>query len=221
MADPLKTIWVSPDDIELRMPALSAEYRWTGTAKVKSGNWDLRAEQFDELTIHQCFQMRFVDGVEWEEIPYIRECAYGNQWWRGATTPEAVFARCERMDQLYEAIRRKGIIPANERIETDLDVAVARDDPLDPFLDDITVNIGRNGELIFVDGKHRLSIAKIQGLESIPARPLVRHSHWQGYREEIRNADSVTELSPEARQHVQHPDMRDVAATLDAPQQDR
>lgn len=214
IADPLKVIWVSPDAIQLRAPTLSAAYRWSGTAKVKSGEWDLRAEPFEEHPIYQCFREHFAEGTDWREIPFIRECAYGNRWWRDASTPEAVFSRCEKIDQLYADIEREGIVPASERASTDLAVAIERGEPLYPFLDDITVNIGRDGQLIFVDGKHRLSIAKIQNLESIPVRPLVRHSRWQAFREEIWAADSVSELAPHVRQQLHHPDMRDVSGDL-------
>lgn len=43
-------------------------------------------------------------------------------------------------------------------------------------LDELTINIGRDGQLIRNSGgRHRVSMARILGIEEIPARVLVRH----------------------------------------------
>ncbi len=41
--------------------------------------------------------------------------------------------------------------------------------------DEITVNIGRDGDLLFNNGAHRLSIVKILDIEKIPIRIVVIH----------------------------------------------
>lgn len=64
---------------------------------------------------------------------------------------------------------------------------------------EISIHIGRNGELIFHDGRNRLSIAKILGLDSIPVVVLVRHKQWQDTRDRLTNDNS--------REEPTHPDL--------------
>lgn len=46
------------------------------------------------------------------------------------------------------------------------------------MINEILVDVGRDGELLLVDGRHRLSIAKILGLDEIPVVKHVRHEQW-------------------------------------------
>lgn len=48
---------------------------------------------------------------------------------------------------------------------------------------EILVDIARNGELLFVTGRHRLSLAKILGLDRISVAIAVRHPKWLEHHE--------------------------------------
>lgn len=65
---------------------------------------------------------------------------------------------------------------------------------------EIAVDVGRDGQLLFVDGRHRLAIAKILGLDTVPIVFLVRHSSWMEQREIFAKDESV----------LDHPDLRDM-----------
>lgn len=43
------------------------------------------------------------------------------------------------------------------------------------YLDEVKVDIARDGSYRFVDGRYRLSLAKIAGIDEIPAVVVVRH----------------------------------------------
>jgi len=43
---------------------------------------------------------------------------------------------------------------------------------------EITINIGRNGDFFFQDGRHRLAIAKVLNIKTVPVKILVRHKLW-------------------------------------------
>lgn len=58
---------------------------------------------------------------------------------------------------------------------------------------EITVNIGRNGEILLNKGWHRLSVSKAIGLDSIPVRIAVRHSKWQEKRRNILEENEIHE----------------------------
>ncbi|ELY51869.1 hypothetical protein C494_02011 [Natronorubrum bangense JCM 10635] len=68
-------------------------------------------------------------------------------------------------------------------------------------LDEVTVDVGRNGELLHVDGIHRLTVAKLLDLNEIPVVFLIRHKEWTEYREKLCEGD---EPIPD------HPDLRDL-----------
>jgi hypothetical protein len=79
---------------------------------------------------------------------------------------------------------------------------------LPPEHSEVEVVIGRDGEILFNDGKHRFSIARCAGVDSIPVRVIARHTEWQKLREEVARAESDSDLSPEAKSQLSHPDMR-------------
>lgn len=62
--------------------------------------------------------------------------------------------------KLYNSISENGIIPA-QKLNNKFDIS---------NFDDIIVDISRDKELLFVDGRHRLVIAKQLELEKIPVR---------------------------------------------------
>lgn len=54
-----------------------------------------------------------------------------------------------------------------------------------PEHDEVMVNIGRKGNIIFEDGRHRFLVAKAMKIDKIPVRVFVRHGEWQRRRENI------------------------------------
>ncbi|SDL08606.1 hypothetical protein SAMN04515672_0125 [Natronorubrum texcoconense] len=95
---------------------------------------------------------------------------------------QEVLDRVEQIGHLYKRIESDGYQPQYELVD--------RQSPpqsglfLDT-LDEVAINVGRDGELLHVDGLHRLSIAKIQGIDRIPVVFLVRHPQWMEYRDSV------------------------------------
>jgi hypothetical protein len=90
-----------------------------------------------------------------------------------------------RYDEMYRTLQRTGYKTQQELcretgVRFDNRVGV-----LDRLTDEITVDIGRDGELRFVDGRHRLCLAKLLGLSAIPVVVLVRHAAWLPKREAV------------------------------------
>jgi len=67
--------------------------------------------------------------------------------------------------------------------------------------------IGRHGEYMRVDGAHRISMAKILGLESIPVQICLVHKQWQELRYDVYKNGFPDEYDEELRDH---PDLQDV-----------
>ena len=71
---------------------------------------------------------------------------------------------------------------------------------------EIAVDIGRNGELLLVSGKHRYCLARVLGLDEIPVTFLVRHAKWMNVRRELANGTDPALCESVA----DHPDLRDL-----------
>lgn len=78
------------------------------------------------------------------------------------------------LDSLIDSIREHGLLSNWSFHE-----AVGRPSGvLERHVGEVCVDVGRDGELLFVNGKHRLCIAKVLGVDSVPVAPLVYHRQW-------------------------------------------
>lgn len=204
---PDRLIRVAPDRIETVAEFPVAKFRLNGI--VRCGEWDLDATPFEELAIYRAFRRHFYDGVPWTETAFFERVVEaiddGAEPW-GCGSRAAFEARCRRLDALYESMRSGGY-----RTQAAL---LAAGDRSNPFAgtadttgkrrrDEIAVHIGRRGALIFEDGRNRLSMAKLLGIEAVPVRVLLRHCEWQATREAYVRGDI-----DESSDLVNHPDLR-------------
>jgi SAM-dependent methyltransferase len=83
--------------------------------------------------------------------------------------------------------------------------------------DEITVCIGRYGDLLFSDGAHRLAIAKILNLPRVPIKVAVRHRDWITFRDELLQYynHSQGSMVEKVIQPVTHIDFLDVPFSED------
>ena len=132
---------------------------------------------------------------------------------RGGETREEILEHWETYDELYHELANAGYTTQRERVRNGVEPK-RFPEALD---DEIAIDVARDGELLFVDGSHRLCIAKLLDLDAIPVTCYYRHREWMDVRESIYGADSVDELDDTARRRLQanHPDLRDLDAPLD------
>ena len=219
--DPFKIVWVDPTTIEHnsknRFSYLNGKYRDSG--KIVGGNWDLSNEKqgkttiYDsgepENTIYNSFCLHFEQGYEWENTPFIQKVIRRiedgeDSVWHGCSTKSEVLKRCGKMDKMFQDMKENGYMSQKEIVKR------RSPDLKNPHrfkraYDEVVVNIGRDGQLLFVGGHHRLAMAKILGIDEIPVRLFVRHKQWQELRDEIHNNGL-----PEGREDLRdHPDIED------------
>lgn len=237
---PQKLIRVNPGDVEyLIVPKFSKQVSRQSTL-VKAGAWDRAfSEQcvlisskgvhegitnptlidFDNYIFYTSAKEHFCQGVPWTETAAFQQLANeGMSWSDRYATKEATLQTFKEVDRLYENINKHGYKTQVELMEQD-DLQFDSENirtAQGPF-HEVAVNIGREGELFFDDGRHRFVVAKVLGLDAIPVRVAVRHTEWQSLRQEIGNASSIAELSPRAKVHDDHPDMEDVRPDLTGP----
>lgn len=214
---PARLLWVDPAEIQRTVswteistdrkgdehPRFQApNYRLAG--RVFGGEWDQREACFEQSTIYQSFVDHFEEGVPWEQTAFYEESTAaldsGATLW-GCETIAAFDERCEEIEQLYNRIGTDGYRTQRELHDQTRPIATV-DRLYRAVWGEIAVSIGRDGGWVFVDGRNRLAIAKIQGIEAVPVVVLVRHTGWQQLRNRVaRGAVGPSALPDERRSH--------------------
>jgi len=222
---PYKLINIDPNDVNyLLSPRFEARRINEGTY-IESGGWDKRYSDeklyytndyegifqkphlvhFDNYIFYESICRHFHKGLEWEQTK-IYDWFVDNlddQSIERYNSVEKIDQRLNWLDELYDEIEKCGY-----KKQSELKRKKLLGKP--PEYNEIRINIGREGEIIFDDGRHRFMIAKALRLDSIPVRVLVRHKEWQKLRSEVAKADNPKELSEKAKKHLSHPDMKTV-----------
>ena len=237
-ADPRQLRYVDPTRIQRTSP-FETLFCFRKLGAVRGGDWDRDCERLDDRFdyIWDALEARYAEGRAWEDVELVQDVLAGERRWRFATGQE-VWDWVETLDEVYESIRSEGYYAARELLDASFDEAseAVHDSLADRFapvanesmlfedrddvaifdwIADVQVDIGRDGEVLQHNGRHRLWMAQHLGLDEIPVCVFVRHDEWQALRDEVAAATSVEELSDRARRHLDHPDMVDVRDSLD------
>ncbi len=187
-----KTYWIDPKRITRAFsiaafnrldPNMKLPFRIHPRAehgRILGGDWDLKTIAFEETDVWAAFTQHFVGGKPWSETSFYRRVLDtidgGVRMWECASREEFE-VRLQRLDGLFRDIQTQGYRTQDElgvvtggRIESD----------------EIQVHIGRHGDYIFADGRHRLCIAKILGLDRVPVKVSRRHKRWVALRRDIQ-----------------------------------
>ncbi|NGM67800.1 hypothetical protein G6M89_02040 [Natronolimnobius sp. AArcel1] len=172
-AEPFEIVEVDPSEIEFvtgRGP-FPGRFRWIDIGTVSGGDWDRSTERVDDLPVVRELMQRFDQENAWSEVSPPASDADGE-----SMTFAAEIDR-EAVDRLYASIaadgykRKRGLLKQNGHEST------AAHPRFEPY-DEVVVDIGRDGELLFVDGRHRLAIARCLNIDRIPVRIAARHREW-------------------------------------------
>jgi len=170
----MRVTYVDPADIqfgqkpESQFPAKST-YRFT-----RGGDWDQRLLPVEEHLLYKAYVDRFIRNKPWESTLFYEVAASGIESgtpFRGEYSDlSALKQRFNRCENLYYQIEANGY-KSNRELYREGKV-----ENILFLLDEVTVNISRNGDMILNDGWHRFVSARLIGLSRIPVRVLVRHS---------------------------------------------
>jgi len=192
VADPYKIIEINPQKVTewLTEYPSGRNSKWDFYGTIIDGDWDKNTQPFEETAFFKSMKSHFLNDFSWEEVGIIEH----------SHDPDRGIDGYYKIDNLYQEIKENGYrkIPRNSKT-----------DPRKYNV--VSVHVGRKGDFIFSgSGNHRLSIAKILGLNLIPVRVLGRHKQWQELREEIYKNGL-----PEEHENLRdHPDLQDVLDLL-------
>lgn len=224
--DPDLVYWIDPARIILhtnyagsdpgKPPKDRVFHHQKDRGRAVGGDWDISSYRFDDLSIVQAIYARVQRGAAWEDTPFyqeaLRNLAAGKRAGWQIESGAGLEAHCARIDKLIASIRANGY-RRNSEVALEGERKGITGHP--EYSDEISVNIGRNGEYLFQDGRHRLAVAKALGVERVPVKVLVRHLQWVEFRQYVRSLSMGGGASARVGELYQspiHPDLRDIPA---------
>jgi hypothetical protein len=204
-----KVYWVSPHRIVFSSLLEFSHHDFKG--HILGGNWDHLEKRFDTLDLYIAIKEVCKEGKKWSDTVFYQrvldDIRKGQLLW-GCQDESDLVKRCKYIESLFQSICNDGYKSQRElflagKIQ---DQVVAEEE--------VTVSIGRYGDLLFCDGAHRMAIAKLIGVTTIPIKVAVRHKDWIKFRNELlfyARHGSVTD-NGKLYQPVTHPDLADLPA---------
>ncbi len=192
-----EVVYINPTEICYQ--SLTCNNKYKNIRSIEGGDWDLKRQKFEDMDIFVAFREHFRNGVPLSKSKahsrILKEIEEGMLKW-GCKTEDELNARWRGIDELYFDIKTRGYKTQRELGNPN-------------FIDEVTVKIGRDGALLFEDGRHRLSIAKILGLQSIPVIITKRHYEWAKFKAKLLS------YAEEGRiyQPLLHPDLRSIPSS--------
>jgi hypothetical protein len=205
--DPDRLLTVPPTDIEFKTLLPGSALRGRGCGWVLDGDWDAHEHPFMNDRRYRAVRDVVSRGLGWkdteeyaEAVDTLKKGIPVRHCWTG----EDLDRRYEALDRLVEAIRRDGYLTQRElRRGRTREAQLGRQD-------DISVAIGRDGDILYRDGAHRLAIAKLVGTPLLPVEVEVRHAGWMEFRLEIELY--AARHGRRVPQPLLHPDLDDIPA---------
>lgn len=174
----------------------------------KLGKLECYIIKFEDKIVYQSFYQHFIGGKKWEETDFykivINEIREG-KYVKGCSSVSEYNKRCKALDKLYHDIKNNGI-----KIQKKVNgVSLLKQNRIKENRDEIRIMIGPKGELIHCNGQHRLAMAKILNLDSVPVHIFNRDKKWMKFRKEILTY-TRREMDGKAYQPLLHPDLGDI-----------
>lgn len=173
LANSVNAFWVPPQRIIFN--AMKEFDYATYQGKVIGGNWDLLINKFEDLDIYDAFERVFFRGQKWADTLFYQRILgrlkKGEIIWE-CSTEEDFLRMCQGMELWYEEVKEEGCRSQEERPHW------VKDCDLLDLEHEVTVSIGRWGDMLFCNGARQLAIAKILNISEIPIKIAVRHPGW-------------------------------------------
>ena len=167
-------VWVSPRKVYLvsSLPETRRRELIRHDGATLGGDWDQKIDsrRFEELDVYKAFRERMIHGRPWGETTFYNRVVYairnGESKWK-CETEEQFQSRCMSLERLYRSIAESGY-----KSQTELKTGESKHE--------ICVAMNRDSGLVFLDGRHRLAIAKLLDLRIVPVRIAVYHADVKG-----------------------------------------
>jgi len=207
---PLTVLWIDPDLVDSFIRDISLNRRFD-IGKVRGGDWDKNQIPVSQWRVYRGLKQRFEDGIEWKNTEYYQmgcdRLRESGSAWQCTSPAEFLAQRCYYVDELYESIRQHGYQRQTELLKDQNEDTSRGTDVTTRHINthEVSIAIGRDGEMMVEAGIHRLCIARLLDIDEIPVQILVRHRKWQEIRNRVHDSGAIPpEIDPS------HPDLQDV-----------
>jgi len=158
-----KIYWVNPQKIQFY---LKNDSKINNNSQILKSDWEKSKKLLEDLPVYQALKQKFKEGKKWKDIEYYKEERDD---------------RLKEIELIYNQIKknvfRSKIEQQNLKDDKKLERSV--------IIEDITVIIGRNGQLINLHGNHILSMAILLGIPEVPIKIIVRHKNWINFKKRL------------------------------------
>jgi len=204
-----KVCWVSPQRIEYCSLREFDVYNFKG--RTIAGDWDCLEKKFEDLDVFVALQQVCTEGKSWPDTIFYQRIldwiGRGEIAW-DCRDKHDFDRRCKDLELLYEKIKCEGY-----KLQREILPSLNDYDPLMVDDDEVTVSVGRHGDLLFSNSAHRLAIAKLLAIKEIPIKIAARHPEWIAFRKELLLY--AKEQGGKICQPITHPDLTDIPAFHD------
>jgi len=165
---PFAIYTVDPDVIKFSIEWKTFR-KFVNAGRIVSGKWDHAAQPLSSDEKYSLIRS-YLDGeIKSEELTLERLLAHGYP--EGEAVKYIRRGYADYLEQLFVSIEKDGFRPQDE---------LSDDNSKRDKYDYVAVDISRDGKLIFDScGYHRLVIAQVLGLDSIPIRVNAIHGQWR------------------------------------------
>lgn len=183
-----------------------------GLGQIVGGGWDqikdTSIRKVRSTTVNGLYQ-RFVLHYEWKDTVYVKdriENKSGNIKVSGyRSINEFINIRCAYLDELFFDIKKNGYTPNYKKGHRIPRQDSAANEAISHSRYEPLVAISRNGEIMWVSGFHRYTIARILEINKIPVNVVVRHREWVSKRQKIIENKLAINNGPS--KYCNHPDV--------------
>ncbi|MFW9827325.1 MAG: hypothetical protein ACFFEY_07040 [Candidatus Thorarchaeota archaeon] len=150
--------------------------------KIFDGDWDLSNKMFIDSYFFKAFQQRIKEGKEWKQTDYYQirfKNLVDEKGFDDSTAEKKLGRYFSRLESLYYDVNENGFKSKREMM---LLKGWIKRTYITNLFDEISIAVGRDGQLLTGHGKHRLSIAKLINIDGIPIIIIVRHKKWVKFK---------------------------------------
>ncbi len=183
-----KLYWINPQKLCYVSKPCNRNRCWHNYLRISDGDWDEPDMLFNDTTQYTLIKQRIVEKKEWKDTEYyqyalklINEKKIKKTIW-SINTKKELDKILKDYEDLYYKIKNNGYKTRKELFSRwkRLDVRIA-------LINEISVDIGRDGRFLVNHGKHRLAIAKLLNIPLVPIVILKRHKEWIKLRKSFKD----------------------------------
>ncbi|MBP2300899.1 hypothetical protein [Azospirillum picis] len=152
--------------------------------------------RFEDTTIYRSFKEVFVDGRDWSTTEFfaenIQKIDNGQILWGCRSKNDFLKRLNTTVRDLYYSILSSGYLSQSNiyslKQQNNLQAITERFIGYQESVHqnhEIKIGFNEQGEVIFVDGRHRLAIAKLLGIQEIPVNVVFRHKNWADFHHHL------------------------------------